>query len=208
ISRDPQEADGGGLPLVAFRQGELPPQAFDANDLALVLDRLPKLLVDDFHLGRGGRSAVPYAGQAEEIARKLRAIRMDDEGSAHSEDSTEKAGLEDDIVSRRSLSFARGRGCRGAGGRPVVLSERERGEIEPDRRYRASSVLPARRSLLATRLNPPVPGPEPDPFLGRASCRRVCVVRALAGLCVLRHPLLRQGADCAEGLTSRDRGAA
>src|SRR5262245_28653005 len=138
MSRAPRNADGGGLPLVAFRERELPPQAFDANDLALVLDRLPKLLVDDFHLGRGGRSVVPYAGQAEEIARKLRAVRMDDEGSAHSEDSTEKAGLEDDIVSRRCLSGARGRGCRRAGragGRPVVLSERERGEVDFTREF-------------------------------------------------------------------------
>src|SRR5262249_29475194 len=89
LSRDRRKGVGGGLPLVAFRQGELAPQAFDANVLALVRDRLPKLLVDDFHLGRGGRSVVAYAGQAEEIAWKLRAVRMDDEGSAHSEDSTE-----------------------------------------------------------------------------------------------------------------------
>src|SRR5262249_56901412 len=89
-------------------------------------------------LGRGGRSVVPYAGQAEEIARKLRAVRMDDEGSAHSEDSTEKAGLEDDIVSRRCLSGARGRGCRRAGGRPVILSERERGQLDFTREFDAA----------------------------------------------------------------------
>ena len=58
------------------------------------------------------RFAVPYAREAEEIARKLRAARMEDEGSAHSEDSTEKAGFEDDIVSRRSLTGSRGEAMR------------------------------------------------------------------------------------------------
>src|SRR5207253_4196321 len=67
ISRDPQEAHGGWLPRAAFRQGELPPEPLDAGDAALVLDRLPKLLVDDSHLGSGRRLAVPYTGQAEEI---------------------------------------------------------------------------------------------------------------------------------------------
>src|SRR5438067_12989515 len=55
---------------------------------------------------------------------------MDDEGSPHSEGSTEKAGFEDDIVSRRSLDGSRGRGRRRAGGRPVVLSKYERGEVD------------------------------------------------------------------------------
>jgi hypothetical protein len=86
--------------------------------------------VDDSRLGRGHRFAVPYAREAEEIARKLRAARMDDEGSPHSERSTEKAGFEDDIVSRRSLAGSRGRGCWRAGGRPVVLSKHERGEVD------------------------------------------------------------------------------
>src|SRR5262245_1818149 len=74
---------------------------------------------------------------------------------------------------------------------------------QPDRRCRAGSVLPARRSLLAARLHPPVPGPQPDPLLGRASGRRVCMVRAMAGLFGLRHPLLPQSPDRAETLTSR-----
>ena len=55
---------------------------------------------------------------------------MEDEGSAHAEDSTEQASLEDDIVSRRSLTRSRGRGCGQAGCRPVVLSKRERGEVD------------------------------------------------------------------------------
>jgi hypothetical protein len=44
---------------------------------------------------------------------------MDDEGAAHARHSTEKAGFEDDIVSRRSLPGARGRD---AGGLAVVQS--------------------------------------------------------------------------------------
>src|SRR5207302_2131078 len=44
--------------------------------------------------------------------------------------STEKAGLEDDIVSRRSLAGSHGSGCERAGGRPVVLSKDERGEVD------------------------------------------------------------------------------
>ena len=55
---------------------------------------------------------------------------MEDEGSVHSEGSTEKAGFEDDIVSRRSLTGSRGRGCGQAGCRPVVPSEYERGEVD------------------------------------------------------------------------------
>jgi hypothetical protein len=55
---------------------------------------------------------------------------MKDEGSVHPEDSTEKAGLEDDIVSRRSLTGSRGRGCGLAGCGPVVPSECERGEVD------------------------------------------------------------------------------
>ena len=34
---------------------------------------------------------------------------MKDEGAVHSEGSAEKAGFEDDIVSRRSLTGSRGR---------------------------------------------------------------------------------------------------
>ena len=55
---------------------------------------------------------------------------MEDEGSAHSEDSTEEAGFEDDVVSRRSLTGFRGSGCGRAGGRPVVPGEHERGEVD------------------------------------------------------------------------------
>jgi hypothetical protein len=55
---------------------------------------------------------------------------MEYEGSAHSESSTKKASFEDDIVSRRSLTGFRGSGCAGAGGRPVVPSEHERGEVD------------------------------------------------------------------------------
>ena len=55
---------------------------------------------------------------------------MEYEGSVNSESFTEKAGFEDDIVSRRSLTGSRGSGCAGAGGRPVVPSEHERGEVD------------------------------------------------------------------------------
>ena len=55
---------------------------------------------------------------------------MEYEGSVHSESFTEKAGFEDDIVSRRSLTGSRGSGCAAAGGRPVVPSESERGEVD------------------------------------------------------------------------------
>src|SRR5439155_15150436 len=73
----------------------------------------------------------------------------------------------------------------------------------PDRRCRAGSVLPSRRSLLAARMHPAVRGSEPDPLLGRASCRRVCVVRTLAGVRALRDPLLPPRPDRAEELGSR-----
>ena len=63
----------------------------------------PKLLVDNSHLRRG-LLAVSYGRKPEEVARKLRAACMKDEGSAHSKDATEKTGFEDYIVSRRSLT--------------------------------------------------------------------------------------------------------
>ena len=55
---------------------------------------------------------------------------MEDEDSVHSEDSTEKAGFEDDIVLGRSLTGVRGRGFGQAGCRSVVPSEYERGEVD------------------------------------------------------------------------------
>ena len=55
---------------------------------------------------------------------------MEDEGAVHSEGSTEKAGFEDHIVSRRSLTGSRGRGCGQAGRRPVVAREYEDGEVD------------------------------------------------------------------------------
>jgi hypothetical protein len=60
---------------------------------------------------------------------------MKDEGSAHSEDSTEKTRFEDDIVSRRSLTGAWERGCERTDGRPVVPSEHERGEVDFMRKF-------------------------------------------------------------------------
>jgi hypothetical protein len=60
---------------------------------------------------------------------------MEYEGSAHSERTTEKASFEDDIVSRGSLTGSRGR----AGGRPVVPSEHERGEVDFVRKLEEAS---------------------------------------------------------------------
>jgi hypothetical protein len=54
---------------------------------------------------------------------------VQDEGSAHSENSAEKSRFEDDIVSRGSLTGTRG-GCGRAGCRPVILCEYERGEVD------------------------------------------------------------------------------
>ena len=80
--------------------------------------------------GSGRRVGVTYAREPEEIARQLGAARMEDEGSAHSENSTEKTGFEDDIVPRRSLTGSRSIGCGRAGGRPVVLGEHEHREVD------------------------------------------------------------------------------
>ena len=57
-------------------------------------------------------------------------ICMEDEGPAHSKDSTEKTGFKDDIVSRRSLTGSRVRRSRRAARRPVVLRKDERGEVD------------------------------------------------------------------------------
>ena len=129
VAHNPEEAHGGRLLQVALRQGELPPQAFDAGKAPFVLDRLPKSLIEDFHLGRS-RRLVPYARETEQIGRKFRAACMEDEGPAHSEDSTEEARFEDDIVSRGSLTRPRRSGCGHARRRPVILGEHERREVD------------------------------------------------------------------------------
>ena len=130
VSRDAQEAHGRRLLGAALRQGKLPPHPLDAGCAPLVLDRLPKLLIDDSHLGSGGRVAVAYARETEEIAWKLCAARMKDECSAHSEGCTEETGFEDHVVSRRRLAGCRVIGCGWAIGRPVVVREHERREID------------------------------------------------------------------------------
>ena len=71
-----------------------------------------------------------------------------------------------------------------------------------------TQYLPSRRSLLAARMRPAVPGSELDPLHGQASCGRVCVVRTLAGICALRDPLLPPRPDCGEDLSSRTAASA
>jgi hypothetical protein len=55
---------------------------------------------------------------------------MEDEGPPHPQGSTEEPGLEDDVVSWRSLARPFDRGRRRTGGRPVVPREHERGEVD------------------------------------------------------------------------------
>src|SRR5262245_41413861 len=107
----------------------LPPQALDAGEMSLVLDRLPQLLAD--HAGlRGCRLAIANGSQAEEIGRELRTVGVDDESSSHPEDAAEEPGLEDDVVPGGGLSgiggWVRGR----VDGGPIVLSEQESGEVD------------------------------------------------------------------------------
>ena len=77
------------------------------------------------------------------------------------------------------------------------------GRIDDAERAR---VFPSRRSLLAARMRPAVPGSELDPLHGQASCRRVRVVRTLAGVRALRDPLFPPRPDCAEELSSAHHG--
>src|SRR5207245_2824060 len=87
---------------------------------ALVLDRFPKLLIDDSHLGSGRRLPVPYAREAKEIAGKLCATRMEDEGSAHSEDDRTNRPRRPRCLAEKRGQI-RGIGCGWAVGRPVVI---------------------------------------------------------------------------------------
>ena len=59
-----------------------------------------------------------------------------------------------------------------------------------------AKVLASRRSAVAARMRPAVPGSDLDPLHGQASCRRLGVVRALAGVRALRDPLLPARPDC------------
>src|SRR4029077_10603596 len=68
--------------------------------------------------------------EPEEIAWKLCPTRVEDERSAHSKGCAEETGFEDHVVARRSLAGFRRIGGRWAIGRPVVLRENERREID------------------------------------------------------------------------------
>jgi hypothetical protein len=56
---------GNDFGRAGLRQRELPPPTLDAADAPLVLDLLPKLLVDDSHLGRSRRLAVPNTREGQ-----------------------------------------------------------------------------------------------------------------------------------------------
>jgi hypothetical protein len=62
---------------------------------------------------------------------------MEDKCSAQSESSTEETGFEDNVVSRRGLA-GRAIGCGCAIGRPVVVREHERCEIDLTRQLKES----------------------------------------------------------------------
>src|SRR5215467_4125861 len=114
----------------ALRQGELPPQALNAAQAAFVLDRLPQLLVDGLELTGRSRIVVKYARETKEVAWKLRATGVQDEGAAHSEDTAEEPSFEDYVVSRRRLTGFRGIGWRWAVRGPVILTEYESRKVD------------------------------------------------------------------------------
>jgi hypothetical protein len=63
-----------------------------------------------------------YAREAEEIAWKIRAARMEDEGSAHSEGSAEKAGLKLRKIERGFPSLANSKCKSGVTENPIPAS--------------------------------------------------------------------------------------
>jgi len=69
-----QEAHGGRLSRAPGGQGELPPEAVDAHDASLALDRLPELLVEELHLGGRWPVALADADGAWEIRRDPGAV--------------------------------------------------------------------------------------------------------------------------------------
>ncbi len=172
-SRDPQEAHSRRFLRAALGDGELPPGALDPGDAALALDRLPELVVDASHLGGGRYLVVAHAGEAEEIAGEFRAVRVEDERAAHSEGTAEKTGLEDHVVARRGLALLRRVGGGVALGRPVVLCEHERREIDLTRevdqplqcrRPRIERSRPGLHIRNACRVHASVPGEASPAF--------------------------------------------
>ena len=125
VPRDAQEAHRRGLVLAPHGQRELPPQPLDRTAVTLGLDRLAELLVDRANLRRAGGRVVADGGQPEQVARQLRAVRVEDERAPDAEGAAEQPGLEDHVVARRRLA-GRGR----IRHRPVVLGEHERGEVD------------------------------------------------------------------------------
>src|SRR5262249_61169282 len=83
----------------ALRQGKLPPQALDARCPPFVLYCLAKLLIDHFHLGRGGRF-VAYARKTEEIAGTLCPTCTENKSPPHSHASTQQTSSQDPAPSR------------------------------------------------------------------------------------------------------------
>src|SRR5436305_6438143 len=124
VPRDVQEANGRRFGLAPHGERELPPQPLDRAEATLSLDRLTEFLVDRANLcGAGGR-VVADGGQAEQVGRQLRTVRVEDEGAPDAERAAEQPGFEHHVVARRRLAGL-GRIRRG----PVVLGEHERGEI-------------------------------------------------------------------------------
>src|SRR5204863_10216741 len=119
------EAHRRRLLLAAQSERELPPQPLDRAAATLDLDRLAELLVDRANLRRAGGRVVADGGQAEQVARELRTVRVEDERPPDAERPSEQPGLEDHVVARRRLADL-GRIHRD----PVVLSEHERSEID------------------------------------------------------------------------------
>ena len=101
VARDVQEAHrrrfGSSLRTVS----ELPPQSLDESAATLGLDRPAELLVDRANLRRAGGRVVADGGQLEQVARQLRAVRVEDERAPHAERAAEQPGLEHHAVARR-----------------------------------------------------------------------------------------------------------
>src|SRR4029453_9485766 len=96
-----QEAHRRRFLLAPHGQRELPPQPLDRTAATLGLDRLAELLVDRANLRRAGGRLVADGGQAEQVARQLRIVRVEDERAPDAERTAEQPGLEDHISAGR-----------------------------------------------------------------------------------------------------------
>src|SRR4029079_15059911 len=103
LPRDSQQAHRRGFLLASLGERELPPQPLDLAASALALDRLAELPVDRANLTRSAGGVIADRSKPEQVARQLRAVRVEDERPPDAERAAEQPRLEHHVAARGRL---------------------------------------------------------------------------------------------------------